>query len=840
MFENRNTRICLKLAIREIRFHKTRSLLTILVAVLTATLFSFVLFLGSSMRLALETELHTTESMFSDIVFTDLTRGQAEQLRTQGNVKTEIWYQSIGTVAAQDSRLALAAYNEDYAMTASQAPTLGRLPETADEIAMDVSATYLLGGTGQVGSPITLSWTPDGAQKPVEQTFTLVGTWEPTSASGLAWVSDELAAAYPTSPNSRTVTAGVTLWRPGDIARSAGELAAAIGVTDPDTYTTTGIYEDYQAAFIWHYIRPVLANEAVVFLCGFFMFFAIFQMSAELDVRFYGRMKTIGMTPFQMRRVVYYWASLLVVASVPFGWLFGFWINEATFQSIMAYSTPTAYRPLDFIISLLAVWLAVVLASLLPALRVSRMTPVEAVNLSTPQKRQGSHAKQEPPHRTTLFHMALQGTFRQKGRLAFSVAALVGAAMFSCTAFVQYKSFDKDIGTRVAVSFDYLVSGAMQQLAGAYQPDDATLAPALYEDLKQAVGAQNISRVYRTTVTDLPLDDALYERITAYFDEEHRDYFTDNYLYPGFAEGYQQLVDTHRIPVVVYGVEDLVMQQAADPLFHLNGTYDRAAFEAGGNAFVCGIHVNQNFPITDYQPLPEVGSSLSLLGRSFTVMGNCVKPNNIYLNFPESPLTLGVWISADEFKEIFPDANLFELLFNPPAGDGGQAAQILADYENSTGYTLGILQKQTAADGFQQFISQQSTPKFILAVTLFLVALVGFLNLLFHRTLARSREFAVYRSLGMSRRELLKLLLLENGIYVGLIALILYPLSAVAAGPIMQYYYATGPEWAYSYHFTLLPTHLLLALLVVLAALLPVLCIHITERDSITHRLNLE
>ena len=48
MFEHINTRICWKLALREIRFHKMRSIPTILVAVLEAAVFSFVLFVASS------------------------------------------------------------------------------------------------------------------------------------------------------------------------------------------------------------------------------------------------------------------------------------------------------------------------------------------------------------------------------------------------------------------------------------------------------------------------------------------------------------------------------------------------------------------------------------------------------------------------------------------------------------------------------------------------------------------------------------------------------------------------------------------------------------------------
>ena len=131
-------------------------------------------------------------------------------------------------------------------------------------------------------------------------------------------------------------------------------------------------------------------------------------------------------------------------------------------------------------------------------------------------------------------------------------------------------------------------------------------------------------------------------------------------------------------------------------------------------------------------------------------------------------------------------------------------------------------------------------PKIILSAILFLIAILGFINLILHRTLARSKEFAVYRSLGMSRGELLKLLILENVLFTVMAGVLVYGISAIAAGPLVQYLNRSEPDVWFTYHFTLAPAHVLMAVLIILAVMLPIFSVHVTEQESITRRLNMD
>lgn len=853
MFEKRNTAISLKLALREICFHKTRSILTILAAILTATLFSFALFLISTQESGYERQIRSYSNTQADILFTDLNRLQISLLEEQDIVNTVAWYQPIGSVEQEGISYSFAAYSEEYAQTVDATPLRGRLPQNENEIAMEVQAAYSLFGKSQVGETVTLTWTPVEGGEPIQQDFTLVGTWESEMYSYIIWVSDSLAEQYIPSDETANITVGVTLWRAGNIEEDAMTLAKTIGVSD-DNYQVNQVFSESSQDSIHYYTRYIKYVLPVIFLCGFFIFLAVFQMSVELDIRFYGRMKTLGMTPFQMRRVVYYWATILTICSVPVGWLCGIllnrWVSGIFYLNDSNLQLADAIYPLsDFISSLLATWITIFLAAMIPALYVSHMEPADAIRYQGIQhknkkikkpRRKGRHVLSVyPGHRNSIGRMALSGMLRQRGRMALSLTALVIASMFACAAATQYSSFDIEKFVGDKFSFDYLIKGDGQAYTLSYDPDDDSLTPELYQQLSNAVGSENISCVYYTE-TEITLEDALWDQIVSYYDR-NKEHYQELYEYRDFESSYEKLKNEHRMTVVIYGVEQEFMR-AMTSNFGLTGTYDQQTFETGSYTYVTGVDKNSgNMNDPDYhQPLPEAGSGITLDGTTYTILGTGQTPNNAMFVRPDDTLYLECYLPVETFLNLYPGRNPVEICLTAPDGQATVVDQILEDYQNKMGYTFYILSRQIYYEGGFSSVWSTFGYIYIAAVILFIIALIGFVNLILHRTLARSREFAVYRSLGMSKQELLKLVIMESVFYTGLVAIVIYPLSALASGPMMQFYYANGNEWAYTYHFTLMPTHLLMAVLLILALVLPFICLYFTEKDSITHRLNLD
>ena len=86
--------------------------------------------------------------------------------------------------------------DDSYAAHSFAWPTAGRMPEAADELAVDTTVLDYLGIPHELGQQVTLEWRTDlNSQETTASTFTLCGYWEGNASSyaSMAWVSRAFA-----------------------------------------------------------------------------------------------------------------------------------------------------------------------------------------------------------------------------------------------------------------------------------------------------------------------------------------------------------------------------------------------------------------------------------------------------------------------------------------------------------------------------------------------------------------------------------------------------------------------------------------------------------------------
>ncbi|MDE7207647.1 MAG: ABC transporter permease, partial [Lachnospiraceae bacterium] len=103
--------------------------------------------------------------------------------------------------------------------------------------------------------------------------------------------------------------------------------------------------------------------------------------------------------------------------------------------------------------------------------------------------------------------------------------------------------------------------------------------------------------------------------------------------------------------------------------------------------------------------------------------------------------------------------------------------------------------------------------------------------------ISRRREFAMIQSIGMTKRQLCRMLAFEGGYYAGLTLAASYILGAVAVGVVVRAMVEGGFS---TFHFTLMPLVCCTPVLVILAVLIPYLCFRNLEKQSIVERLRAE
>lgn len=83
----------------------------------------------------------------------------------------------------------------------------------------------------------------------------------------------------------------------------------------------------------------MLAVLVLVAFTGYLVIYNIFQISVAGDIRYYGLLKTIGVTPKQLRRLIRQQALLLSALGIPVGLLLGYAVGAAAVPITMSAST---------------------------------------------------------------------------------------------------------------------------------------------------------------------------------------------------------------------------------------------------------------------------------------------------------------------------------------------------------------------------------------------------------------------------------------------------------------------------------------------------------------------
>lgn len=837
MFENLNSKICWRLAWRQVRFHKARSLLTVLAAILTATLFSFVLFLNTTCEYNYQITWQHAYGSLSDIVYTQLKPREAQRLAEQENIKEAVSCRTLGAVQEvmiEDGQLALAG--EAYARSIGSFPDVGRMPKSGAEIAVDATTLRRLQLPRELGTKVTLTWCPAGETEPLTQNFTLVGIWEPemTAYGTLFWVSEDFGERYaPLAKELPNTSLGVTLWRRGDLEQNAQLIMRSAGVIAE--YTTNTAFDEYQLAFTRSHLLPFRLNLLPVLLCGFLMFYYISQVSMTADIRFYGRLKTLGMEPSQIRRVVLGWTAILSLFGIPAGWLLGALLTHLV-GPMMDVVSVVVCPPGDMALSALLLWATLLSACLGPARTAGRMEPAQAVSFVPAASRQRGRRR-----RVTLFRLACGNLLQNKARTVLSISALALSVTVFCANYVHFIGYDEERVLQRWSSFDYtILTNSLTSSQDRYLPEDDSIPPSLLEELSGLNGVNQISPVYSAETT-FEMSDEFYQELTAYFRSDDSQYMKNMANYVGgedWLAGYVKMEQSRQCPAVVYGVEDLVYQKLMGEDYLLAGSYDQTAFQEG-NCAVVGIEaVYAETGIHYDQPYPAIGSTVTLAGHDFSVTA-AAAPQEMIIGraSAQASFCLTFFISDDLFLELFPQTNLRQISFDIDYDKQESVEQFLSDYQKQHDFDNWIISRGNYQSLFRGNRVTMVVPPLVLCVILYIIGILGFVNLLVTKILFRYREYAVYESLGMTRGQILWMLIIEGLLYTGLTLGILYPCGVIGAGPVMQYYYSTGAEWAYQYHFTLLPLHLLALFLTALAVLLPFLCLRSMERQSIMERL---
>lgn len=832
MLENNNLKVCRKLVRREFQFHKGRSILLMTAIALVSMLCTFSFALGFVIRDGYLYGYQVRYGSTSHILYYGLNSAQASSIAHHADVKKTVLVRAIGILSddvMEYRSVKLAAVDSDWAAATEAVPVFGRMPEADDEIALDELTMRSLAIPRKEGAEVVLRWIPvDGGEEQVSA-FRLCGWWSSDmgSTETCAWITP--AAADRLCPDAPDLVAlGVTLYRPDDLDMQAEELLADLGV-DGVVYDTNLAYNEARVERAEGKAVPYYMINIAVAACGMLMVYNIVRISAGENVRFYGRLKSLGMSPRQIGRLLSGQAAYLCLPAIPVGWLLGFALCAAVAPYVILNTggqNPALlfFRLAPFVYSALFTYLIALTACMLPAKFVSKISPAEAVRFVG-----------AVPRRTVIPLMKLSGMRRDKGKSALAAASMLLSLTLLCILWTQYVSADEDKYLEDIAYSDYLIADASATTnLQRYNPWSRSITPEFMQKLAEHEAVTELGTI-RTMEVPMYASEEERALIVENFESEDSDGVARKEAMagsPDWLAGYEIFRETGEYIGIATGIDGLALSVALLEGEYVEGSYDADLFATGNYVIAAGASA------TSFVSTPPVGSKVEIGGRSFEIMAAVSYKSRMVTGSDSrnAEYNISYNMPVQTYEELFPDSGVRNILVDIDQNSQEEFEVFLKELIGETG--IGVTMRSDHQWEFKNALFHTYMIPMFVGAVLLLIGVLNFGNALVTSVLVRKKEFAVYESLGMTQRQIRRLLIYEGLTYGGVLTAFLVPVVSALTWLLGRWWIThTTSAWCATWRYSLRPMWIVLPFLFATALLVPLCCLRLVMRESVTERL---
>lgn len=750
--KNNNQSIINKLIFKSLFKHKTRSLLTMVSIIITCIMLTSVFTISMSL---LKSDEHTKAlrvGTLSHASFKQVTDEQIEKIKRHPLVKSYGFSTIIGLV--EDDKLVKRPIEirtmDDKYMADGFVEVKGQLPQARDEVVIDTITMGLLNleGLGDIFE-VKMKIGNDN----YTETFKVVGIYDANIFSQVSYmiVSEKMKAAYVTEevgPNFLGAQAmTINFNSKFGIERKMHEIMKDL---DMPVDTKIGVNWAYFSDIVQ--IQPSDLMTYIMFILmlmfsGYLIIYNIYLIAITKDINFYGLLKTIGATSKQIKKIVYHQALILYLISLPIGLFLGYLIGVVL--------VPVVMKTLNVVViaqsSHIGIFIAASLTSLLtvlyscrkPAKLASRVSAIEAIRSVDTVQRKGKRRKRK----NSIASLAWHNLFRVKKKAFLVIVSLSLSLLILSGVFITINTFDVNAHLNKMIGSDYLIANAEYF---HYRNNGAVIPEDLMEELKK----ENLEvHQFRLKYDQIILSDQVKRELLSEVTGDQSSNFGVNRLHEGTLGIEQYSVDPYMLDIL----RDLVVAgEIPDQL--------------GPNQIIIE---DSFFSIVGFRSLPfNLGDSLRVGDKDYEIVA-IVDRIPLYLYDQSfSQYSLQTFVKDD------PSTPPMTLMVN------GDMEAIRSSIEKKYP-KLVIKSRQDYIDHMRGYLSMVRIVGYTLSSILALVGLLNFFNMMSTNILIRKRELAMMQSIGMTSKQVKKMLYLE-GLYLVLIAAVISTIGSFFVGHIIE------------------------------------------------------
>ncbi|BBF42843.1 ABC transporter, ATP-binding protein [Lachnospiraceae bacterium KM106-2] len=680
----------------------------------------------------------------------------------------------------------------------------GRAPNKKDEIVLDKLTLDLLHLPYQLGQKVTLSYQTEAGKKQ-RHTFILSGYCEGNKMNftSKAYCSKKFVESLVEGDSS--IGMQIFLQKTENKEEQLKEMAQKY-LRQSEVSNVKISLNQSRDAYRWEELDSLdLALFIVLLLlistAAYLSIHNVFMIAIRKEIQFYGLLKTIGMSGAQLRKMIRRKSNYYAVVGIPIGVCAGAILGNGLIPYVLDRvgqegSSTWNFHYAIILISILFSYVTVAVSCRKPGHIVSKISPMNALSyndlsMSHVQKKARRSRRKK---KISYFILAKENLGRNKRKTAFVLASMMLSLSLIVVVTSVINSISLEKYAKSMISGDLLVSSNTlftknegSNIEKKVEKNDKYIKEKGIKAKKHKLyyGCLDYHVSKEAYAKYLTLRKAKkyqeFENFESYFDEFEND-------------------SSRAATMVLYGFDNY----AVSNLKITEGSFDQKKYSTGKYVILINCEGYSKKKPYDYMfnlshSFYSIGDSVTLDGRKYEVMAYADLP---YENSIKGYVMMISVLGIVPPKELLSMKNIYYDLFTDSQGEAedGKPIQYSCLYEVPKAKDIEKLTKAeehytNEEDHSLSFVSKSNTIKdmmktrdiiiylgggFVVFITL--IAILNFMNNIVTGILARKKEFARLRSVGMEQRQLLCMLMSESLLYI----VISYAMAAVVGSIIAR------------------------------------------------------
>lgn len=846
MVKINNKRTISVLTGRFIKINKKRNIIAVIAISLSALLFT-VLFVGSESLILSKRAMEIREYMDSShSSVQDLTEQEANNVEDilKNDKDIDRFGESIflGSGMNQEFSFSTEVRYADGNMAESfnSLPTEGHMPEKENEIVTSTVVLDALGIPHELGSIVELRWEKNPVTKEYQKdTFVLSGYFEGDKAilAQMIWVSRQYAEKnrYPVTEeeiDNGIYNGGIdySVWFKNlfDLHKKTDRLSDLSRLEGQSGFLVNPAYELFgEDSFPF---LSVVILILFIIIAGYLIIYNIFSISVKSDIHIYALLKSVGTTSKQLKRIVLLQAFYLSIIGIPVGLFVGYITGVCMAPALNADIAVSSQKvsevvvnadPIVFALAAFLTLITVHISCLRACSMVKKVSPIEALKMSNDIqiKRRITRGIS-----VSWYGMGIQNMWRNRKKgIVVMISIALSLVVVNCIV-ILVQGYDFDSYKKMFLASDFQIDQMTSTLSTT---NFDGVDPTIKTLIEECPYSENIGYVYYSDeVHDVEphLMGVLKE-----YSRKYEQYWSDYE-----KELWENVVSSNKISVHLMGINKTIF----DKLEWKNQKCEWEDFVTGDYVIVDYSDKNSNEPTSYYKNGDEFYMKYkSGSEKKYEILGEATLPYAI--DYPYSDIFyLSVLVPEEEYIDKTGNDCAMYATIDAKVNQRKNVERYIKQTITKQNDMINVFSILDMEESFQNYVNKYYDIGAILVAVLSFIGIMNFFNTITTSVFSRKKELTLLEIVGMTKKQIEKMLMFEGIIYLSGAFLIAIALIYIGAEKLLAS--TVGIAFFFHMHLTILPCICLLPILFILAIFIPKYQFRKMCTESIVDRIRME